>query len=462
MGTGWTGSKVKRLGSAPAGGGSVESEPSDAEVVGRLDASCERPLPLLPPLAAVVELALRRPPAAATAHDEDAHRSLALGLAARVVRKPAVEERELLLEVPLDAPDALRPEVDVVAERRVAAHPDMAPRPDHESLRGRVLGRHRREVLRVRGRERVVPAGREGARDVGVLAPEARVVVLDAAPVLVVGAARVVVDQRVLERRHVPERRLAALPRCRPEQLPQVLEVVPDLGRLGRVVTYVLRVLRVDEERPEHVPLHRAALAALVLEAVRRHDVRPDGRQVRRALERRAHLRDRAVGAPDGADPPVRPRLRGDPLADVVPVPARVRRRGVVVDAGGLGAVPVAQIDQHDVVAPRDEEVRDLGVALVRLVVRRVEHDRREAALDEVPVARRPVDVEREPDAVPHRHHHVLRDDDPVVRSHAPSLSMTRFPTSSTRSAKPGWTTVVESNSSTTAGPASVAPAASA
>ena len=302
--------------------------------------------------------------------------------------------------------------------------------------------------------------------------PELRVVVLDPVPVLVVRASRVVVEKAVLEWRHVPERGLAALPRRRAEELPQVAQVVPDVLLLLRVAGDVLGVLGVDEERPEHVPLHRATLAALILKAVRRHDVGPDRGQVRRALERRAHLRDRAVGAPDGADPAVRPRLRGDPLADVVAVPARVRGGGVVVDARGLGAVAVAQVDQHDVEALRHEEVRDLRVAPVGLVVRGMEHDRREAPLDEGAVARRPVDVEREPDAVAHRHHHVLRHDDPPVRGfglapglnagHRTPCSMMRFPTSSTRSANPGCTTVVESNSSTTAGPASVTPAPSA
>ena len=250
-----------------------------------------------------------------------------------------------------------------------------------------------------------------------MLGPEPGVVVLDPAPVLVVGSARVVVDQRVLERRHVAECRLAPLPRRRPEELPEVLQVLPHVGHLARVVAHVLCVLRVDEERPEHVPLHRAALAALVLEAVRRHHVGPDRGQVRRALERGPYLRDRAVGAADGADPAVRPRLGCDPLADVVAVAPGVRRGGVVVDARRLGAVAVAQVDQHDVVALRDEVIGDLGVPLVGLVVRRVEHDRREAPLDEVPVTCGPVDVEGELHAVPHRHHHVLRHDDPVGSS---------------------------------------------
>ena len=431
------------------------------EVVRGLDAPPERPFPLVSPGAAVVELPLGCLAAAAAAHHEDPHRGLAVGLAGRVVGEPPAEELELLLEVPLDAPDARGPEVDVVAEARVAAHPDVAPRADHEALRRGVLRRHRREVLGVGGGKRVVPARREGAGDVRMLVPVPGVVVLDPAPVLVVRAAGVVVDQRLLERRHVPQCRLAALPRRRAVELPQIAEVVPDVLLLLRVVGDVLRVLGVDEERPEHVALHRPSLAALVLEAVRRHDIRPDRRQVRRTLEGRPYLRDRAVGAADRADSAVRPRLVGDPFADVVAVAARVRRRGVKVDPGGLGSVAVPQVDERDVVALRDEEVRDLGVALVGLVVRGVEHDRREAAVDEAPVLRGPVDVEREADAVPHRHHHVLRHDDPEV-AHAPSLSMTRLPKPSTRRRNPGWTTAVESNSSTTAGPDSVAPAASA
>ena len=241
------------------------------------------------------------------------------------------KKRELLLEVALHAPDALRRRSrrrGRTSRRRACRRGSRGRR--RAAAASAVLLGHRREVLGVGGRERVVPAGRDRHRDVGVLVPVARVVVLDPRPVLVVGAAGVVVEQRVLERRHVAQRGLAALPRRRAEELPQVAEVVPDVLLLGRVVGDVLRVLGVDEERPEHVLLHRAALAALVLEAVRRHDVGPDRGQVRRALERRAHLRDRRVRAADRADPPVRPRLRRDPLADVVAVRARcaASRRG--------------------------------------------------------------------------------------------------------------------------------------
>jgi hypothetical protein len=79
----------------------------------------------------------------------------------------------------------------------------------------------------------------------------------------------------------VPQGGLAPTPRRRAEELPQVAQVVPDVLLLVRVVADLLRVLRVDEERPEHVLLHRPALAALVLEAAVRHHVRPDRCQVR-------------------------------------------------------------------------------------------------------------------------------------------------------------------------------------
>src|SRR4029078_2894181 len=80
-----------------------------------------------------------------------------------------------------------------------------------------------------------------------------------------------------------------------PEELAEMLQVLPDLELLVPVVRDVLRMLCVDEESPEHVELHRAALARLVLERVGRHDVRPDRGEVRRALEGRADLRDPRV-----------------------------------------------------------------------------------------------------------------------------------------------------------------------
>src|SRR5207248_1054205 len=108
----------------------------------------------------------------------------------------------------------------------------------------------------------------------------------------------------------------------------------------------------------------------------------------------------------------------------------------------------------------RNEEVRDLRVPPLRLVVRSDAHDRREASFDDVAVARGAVDVGREDDPVPHLHHHVLADGDPVA--HEPSFSTIRLPVPSTETVKPGWTTVVESNSSMTTGPVRRAPAGSA
>jgi hypothetical protein len=49
-----------------------------------------------------------------------------------------------------------------------------------------------------------------------------------------------------------------------PEEAREPGQVGPDLRLLLGVVGDVLGVLRVNEERPEHVQLHRAALARLV------------------------------------------------------------------------------------------------------------------------------------------------------------------------------------------------------
>ncbi len=290
--------------------------------------------------------------------------------------------------------------------------------PDDEALRRGVLRRHRREVLGVGVGEAVEPPGRHRDRDVRVLGPVAGVVVHLAGPPVVVGAARRVVLERLVEGGDVPERQLALAVRPAPHQLPEVPQVVPDLLLLLEVAGHVLRVGGVDVERPEHVQLHRPALARLVVEHVGRHGVRPDRRQVGRALERGAHLDDRGVGAADHAGAAVAPGLGGDPLDRVVGVLAGVRRRAVEVLLRPLRAVAVAHVLEHDRVAVRDEEVGDLGVAALALVVRRDADDRRPAAGDELAVAGRPVEVGREPDAVPRRDHHVLRDDDAVLRAH--------------------------------------------
>src|SRR5439155_17802845 len=64
------------------------------------------PLSLVAPAPAVIELALRRAPAAAASHDEDPHRRLVLD-GCRNVLQPAIEESLLLLEVAAHAPDRL-------------------------------------------------------------------------------------------------------------------------------------------------------------------------------------------------------------------------------------------------------------------------------------------------------------------------------------------------------------------
>src|SRR5439155_24611889 len=104
----------------------------------------------------------------------------------------------------------------------------------------------RREVLGVGVRERVVPAGRDRRRDVGVLVPEASEVVLLLRPPLVVGAARAVVLERLVEGRDVSERQLALVPGPAPEELPQVAEIAPHVLLLGRVALHLLRVGSVD------------------------------------------------------------------------------------------------------------------------------------------------------------------------------------------------------------------------
>ena len=146
------------------------------------------------------------------AHDEDPHGRV--GERHAVLAEVALEQPQLLLEVALHAPDRFRPEVDVERPRRIAPHADVTPRPDDQPLRRLVLRRHRREVLGVGVGEAVIPARRECSRDVGMLVEITREVVVLALPELVVLAARVVVEERLLERGRVPQRQLSFLPRA--------------------------------------------------------------------------------------------------------------------------------------------------------------------------------------------------------------------------------------------------------
>ncbi len=212
----------------------------------------------------------------------------------------------------------------------------MAPRTDHQPHRRGLQAGHGREVVGVGADVGVVPAAGHRHRDVGMLRPEGGEVVLDTLPVGVQRPARGVVDQRVFQVRRVAQRGLAALPGRGPEQLAQPPQVGPDIGHLRRVAPHLLVVLGVDEQRPEHVLLHRPALAALVVEAVGGHDVGPHRAQRGRGLDRRAHLRHRRVGTAHGPHAPVAPGLRGDPLADVGAVAPGVRRGDVEIDTRGL------------------------------------------------------------------------------------------------------------------------------
>ena len=172
----------------------------------------------------------------AAAHHEDADRRLARRLAARRRRAASARSTRAARRSSARRPRRCRARSRPrgrTSRRRASRR---GSRADHEPLRRRVLCRHRGEVVGVGPGPRVEPARRDGHRDVGVPVEVGGEVALDARPPVVVGAARVVVDQRLLERRDETQRRLAALPRRRPVELAQVPQVVPDLLGERRIV----------------------------------------------------------------------------------------------------------------------------------------------------------------------------------------------------------------------------------
>ena len=86
-----------------------------------------------------------------------------------------------------------------------------------------------------------------------------------------------------------------------------------------------------------HVEAHRTALSRLVGVDVGGRLLDPLGGQVRRPVEGGDGLDDAAVGASEGADLAVAPRLPRDPLDGVETVFAFPRVAGVVVAAIALG-----------------------------------------------------------------------------------------------------------------------------
>src|SRR5437868_5699557 len=90
--------------STAAGSGGVR-HPVAVKVERHILGPRERPFLLRPPAAAVVEFSLGRPPTAAAAHDEEPHRRLFDGGAARPHAQPAIEPAQLLLEVAAHPPD---------------------------------------------------------------------------------------------------------------------------------------------------------------------------------------------------------------------------------------------------------------------------------------------------------------------------------------------------------------------
>ena len=164
------------------------------------------------------------------------------------------------------------------------------------------------------------------------------------------------------------------------------------------------------EDPVEPAQLERAVVAHAVAPEVRHRIDRDHRLELRRMADGERMLHGAAVGGADGAQGPVRPRLRGDPLRRVeAVVPVVLDRRPVP-----FGEVsPADVLRDRDVTVPREEAGRPRGSGLA---VRRAFHDRRQPGGRGAGGGARQVDVGRQADAVAHRHHHVAEDGDPLGR----------------------------------------------
>lgn len=277
-------------------------------------------------------------------------------------------------------------------------------------------------------------------------------------PELVVSPPAIVVQHRLFQVGNRRQRGASRLERRPPDPVPHPLHALqhPLPGR--RVVLDFLGVIGMQEEGPEHVELHGPAPAHLVGVAVCRADVGPDGPQVGRAVEGHMGLDQGQMGAAHGAHPAVRPGLGRNPLHRVVAVGSGRFVDGVEILARSLGSVPAAQILQHQHEPSRGEAVGHFVDEPFRLLVVGGSHQQgRKRPRQHLSGAGRPVDVCRQAHPVPHGDHQILENGhlEWFGRSHQRGARFRRIRLSwlSTSARQPGWMTVVESSSTTTAGP---------
>ena len=156
----------------------------------------------------------------------------------------------------------------------------------------------------------------------------------------------------------------AAFPRGVGEKLPHVLEGFGDGEDAFFVVAEFVGIKGVIVDCGGHVEAHRAALSGFVGVDVGGRLLDPLGDEVRGPVEGGDGLDDAAMGASEGADLAVAPRLLGDPLDGVEPVFAFPRVAGVVVAAVAFGFEARAEVLVDEDVAVAGVVVTD-GVPLV-------------------------------------------------------------------------------------------------
>ena len=334
----------------------------------------------------------------------------------------------------------------------------MGPGTHDQPLRRPVLPGHGRIVASGGDGEGIVPTAAVGARDVGV-APEVLLeIVALKPPELVVSSPAIVVQQGLFQVGDLLQGGAARLERRPPDPVSHPLHSLqhPLPGR--RVVPNFLGVISVQEECAEHVELHGSAPAHLVGVAVCGADVGPDGPQVGRAVESHVGLDQGQMGAAHGAHSAVGPGLGRNPLHRVESVgPGRFVYR-VEILAGALGTVSAAQVLQHQHETSRGEVVGHLVDEPFRLLVVGGAHQQgRKGARQHLSIPGRPVDVGGQAHPVPHGDHQILEYGHLVGLGscHQPGARFFRIRLSwlSTSAIQPGWMTVVESSSTTTAGP---------
>ena len=283
----------------------------------------------------------------------------------------------------------------------------MRPRP-HQHPHRPLLARGQADVVVAgRARVRIVPAADNQRRHIGKVVPEQRRRVAGVLPVVVVIGPGQQIERPLFVGRHHLELGLPLAQRHPRQPIGKTRR--PQIQRpLARRISleFLLRIGRRVPERPrQKAQLQRAPLPDRRFVGVRPAHIGHHRLEIRRPQRCHGRLRPPRPRRPPRPHLPVAPRLLIDPHQRVVAV---LRLWNQKIDISPRAKCPPAVlIDRHVTALRKEPPVAPVALDIT-FVVGRAMKDRWKLSFRLLAIPRRKVQIRRQLDPVPHRHHHIL------------------------------------------------------